>query len=73
MKLNTLNREFDEMIEKIDLIKQKECVQYIDKISLLNCQIKDIEKEIQLFNLNKVLTLIQLNKFKNISVKNYII
>lgn len=55
MKLNTINRELDEMVEKIDSIKKKHCLPYLEQIAKLYSQIKDIQKEIHILNLKNVI------------------
>lgn len=54
MRLNTINRQMYEMIEKIDSIKFKQSLPFIEQINVCNCRIKDAKKQIYFVSLNKV-------------------
>jgi hypothetical protein len=50
MKLNTLNRQLNELIERLDSYKTKHNQPIIDQINKYTCKVRDIEK---LMNITK--------------------
>jgi hypothetical protein len=54
MRLNTVNRQMSEMIEKIDSIKLRQSLPLIEQINSYNCKIKDAKKQIYIASFNKV-------------------
>ena len=59
MRLNTISRQMNEMIEKINSIKKIQSLPLIDQINSYFCKIKDIQKQNFIVSLKKIsLTLI---------------
>ena len=54
MRLNTINRQMTEMIDKIDSIKLRQSLPLIEQINSYNCKIKDAKKQIYIASFNKV-------------------
>lgn len=54
MRLNTINRQMSEMIDKIDSIKLRQSLPLIEQINSYNCKIKDAKKQIYIASFNKV-------------------
>lgn len=44
MKLNTLNRQFNELIERLDTYKTKHNQPIVDQINKYTCKVRDIRK-----------------------------
>ena len=54
MRLNTISRQMNEMIEKINSIKKIQSLPLIDQINSFICKIKDIQKQNFIVSFRKI-------------------
>ena len=69
MRLNTINRQMSEMIDKIDSIKLRQSLPLIEQINSYNCKIKDAKKQIYIASFNKVFISLVTKDGDRISIK----